>query len=83
MPLTRNSVSTPKERMPSKTGSTGFPGWEDAWVVGVASDAYPTVAARPAFTVLDNGKISQFCGEIRPWKEALRRYLQEKGYLAV
>ena len=54
-----------------------------AEVLPVASDAYPTVAARPAFTVLDNGKISRLCGEIRHWKEGLRQYLQEKGYLAV
>jgi dTDP-4-dehydrorhamnose reductase len=49
--------------------------------VPLTSKEYPTVALRPAYTVLDNRKASQIVGEIPHWKQALRQYLLEKGHL--
>jgi len=50
-----------------------------AKVTPVTSEEYPAVALRPAYTVLDNQKVSQIVGEIPHWKHALRQYLIEKG----
>jgi dTDP-4-dehydrorhamnose reductase len=50
-------------------------------VVPTASADYPTAAARPRYSVLANGKVSSITGEIAHWKDALRRYLSEKGYI--
>lgn len=52
-----------------------------ASVIPVTSGEYPTVAVRPAYTVLDNRKTSQIVGEIPDWKQALREYLIEKGHM--
>jgi len=55
--------------------------------IGISADAipmtsaeYPGVAVRPSYTVLDNQKAAQIIGEIPSWKQALRRYLEEKGH---
>jgi dTDP-4-dehydrorhamnose reductase len=50
-------------------------------VTPVTSEEYPTAAVRPAHTVLDNRKASQFTGEIPHWKDALREYLMQKGHV--
>jgi len=52
-----------------------------ARVIPVTSGEYPTVAVRPAHTVLDNRKASKIAGEIHHWKHALRQYLMGKGHL--
>lgn len=52
-----------------------------AKVIPVTSEEYPTAAARPTYSVLNNEKISQTVGELPHWKTALGRYLQEKGHV--
>jgi len=52
-------------------------------VVPTTSGEYPTVAVRPMYTALDNGKISQIVGEIPHWGDALRVYLMKKGHVPV
>lgn len=52
-----------------------------ARVAATPSSAYPTVAARPPYSVLDNRKAAAQAGEIPHWRDALHRYLLEKGYL--
>ena len=44
-----------------------------------ASD-YPSRAARPRYSVLDNSKAAAAFGAMAPWQVALERYLHEKGY---
>jgi dTDP-4-dehydrorhamnose reductase len=54
-----------------------------AEVLPVASKDYPTVARRPAYSVLDNTKIARALGRPIPhWTEALDRYLRAKGHMA-
>ncbi len=53
-----------------------------AEVVPITSDEFPTVAARPAYSVLDNKKMAAVVGDIHHWEEALDRYLDKKGHLA-
>ena len=50
-------------------------------LIPVPSAEYPTKAKRPPFSVLDNSKLSDLVGPIPHWKEALARYLKEKGHL--
>ena len=52
-----------------------------AKVTPVTSRDYPTIAIRPAYTVLANRKVSHIVGEIRHWKQALCEYLMERGHL--
>ncbi len=47
----------------------------DAVVEPTTSAAYKTRALRPAFSVLDNAKISGVIGAPAPWQDALDRYL--------
>lgn len=49
----------------------------DATVEPVTADTYPSVARRPAFSVLDNRRARDLVGEglLRPWQEALADYL--------
>ncbi len=47
--------------------------------VPLSSEQYPTVALRPMYSVLDNRKACQIVGKIPHWRNALRRYLMEKG----
>jgi dTDP-4-dehydrorhamnose reductase len=42
---------------------------------------YPTIAIRPAYTVLDNRKAAQIVGGIPDWKDALYWYLIDKGHV--
>lgn len=51
-------------------------------VTPITSDEFPSVAARPAYSVLDNKKMAAVVGDIPHWKEALELYLHEKGHLA-
>ena len=51
-----------------------------ARAVATTSAEYPTAAARPAYTVLDNRKATEVVGEVPEWRDALRRYLAEKGH---
>jgi dTDP-4-dehydrorhamnose reductase len=52
-----------------------------AEVIPVTSAEYPTVAARPAFSVLDNSKLAAAVGRIPSWQEALGPYLRDRGHL--
>jgi len=54
----------------------------NAEVTPITSDEFPSVAARPAYSVLDNKRMAAIVGDIPHWKEALDRYLHEKGHLA-
>lgn len=51
-----------------------------AEVIPVPSSQFPTKARRPAFSVLDNSKISSLIGTPATWQDALNRYLKEKGH---
>jgi dTDP-4-dehydrorhamnose reductase len=58
--------------------SLGFP-LEVKAINPVTSKKYPQKALRPAYSVLDTGKIETLLGqEPRPWKEALNDYLRKK-----
>lgn len=47
----------------------------------IPSEAYPTPAKRPKYSVLNTDSIqSDFNIEVRPWKDALRDCLHELGY---
>jgi dTDP-4-dehydrorhamnose reductase len=49
----------------------------------VTSEDYPTIARRPAYSVLDNTKLARTIGRpIAHWTEALDRYLRDKGHTA-
>jgi dTDP-4-dehydrorhamnose reductase len=48
-------------------------------VAPCASAEYPTRAARPRYSVLDNGKVVADFGPMPPWQDALERYLSAKG----
>jgi len=52
----------------------------DATVAPVSSSEYRTAARRPSYSVLDNAKVSAALGPMRPWQEALDRYLLAKGH---
>ena len=52
----------------------------NADVVPCASHEYPTRAARPRYSALDNHKVSRIFGPMAPWQEALERYLLTKGH---
>ena len=52
-----------------------------AEVTPVTSAEYPTAAARPAFSVLDNSKLAAVVGGIPSWEEALDGYLRDKGHV--
>lgn len=48
-----------------------------AAVIPLTSSEFPTVARRPAYSVLDNSKLSSIVGEIPHWIDALDRYLHK------
>ncbi len=52
-----------------------------ARVVPITSQEYPALAARPAYSVLNNQKVAKLIGLIPHWREALNRYLVEKGHI--
>jgi len=54
----------------------------EATVTPCATEEYPVRAARPRYSALDNAKVSVAFGAMPPWRDALDRYLREKGYLA-
>lgn len=47
----------------------------------VTSQEFPTVAVRPSYSILSNEKASKITGPIPHWRDALNRYLSEKGHL--
>jgi len=51
-------------------------------IIPIASDQYPQKAKRPRFSVLDNYHLRILgMDDMRPWQDALKDYLREKGYL--
>lgn len=54
----------------------------DVTIEPVSSNAYPSRAPRPANSALDATRGANLVGHpLPPWKDALERYLAEKGYL--
>lgn len=51
-----------------------------ARVEAIPSSEFPMPAMRPPYSVLDNTKLTNAIGPIRPWQEALDSYLAAKGY---
>ena len=54
----------------------------DADVLPIPSTARASGAARPAYSVLDLGRLQQLGVTMPHWREALRRYLQERAAAA-
>ncbi|TNC50410.1 dTDP-4-dehydrorhamnose reductase [Rubellimicrobium rubrum] len=54
----------------------------DAVVTPCSSAEYPTPAARPRYSVLDNAKASDLLGAVPSWHDSLARYLEAKGHMA-
>lgn len=53
-------------------------------VTPITSDQYPQKARRPRFSVLDNYHLRLLgMDDMRPWPEALKEYMKEKGQLAL
>ena len=53
----------------------------DVHITQVASDEHPRKAGRPKFSVLDNYHLRLLgMGDIRPWQEALKDYMEERGH---
>lgn len=50
----------------------------DAIVEPIGATEYPSIAVRPAFSALDNKKLSTLIGTIPTWQDALESYLCEK-----
>ena len=53
----------------------------DATVTPCSSEEFPTRAARPRYSVLDNSKTSSVVGPLPPWQSALDDYLRAKGHI--
>ena len=51
-----------------------------AAVTPCSSEEYPTRAARPRYSVLDNARVSAAFGSMPPWQDALERYLRARGH---
>jgi dTDP-4-dehydrorhamnose reductase len=51
-----------------------------ATVAGCSTADWPTVARRPAWSALDNGKLAGVIGPIPGWESALADYLAAKGH---
>ena len=51
-----------------------------AEVTPVTSEEFPTVAARPHYSVLDNRKVGGILEGMPSWCDALQRYLRAKGH---
>jgi dTDP-4-dehydrorhamnose reductase len=54
-----------------------------ATVSPIPASAYPLPAKRPAFSALDNSRLTTLLGPIPNWTDALDRYLTAKGHRAV
>ena len=52
----------------------------EAAVTPCSSEEYPTRAARPRYSVLDNARVEAAFGTMPPWQDALERYLRAKGH---
>ena len=52
-----------------------FAGFDDLAIEPVTTDAFPTPAARPAYSVLDVSRAASLGVELPPWTQALSRYL--------
>ncbi|MDF1761450.1 MAG: dTDP-4-dehydrorhamnose reductase [Coxiellaceae bacterium] len=52
----------------------------DATVEAITADEFPTKAARPSYSVLNNAKLARVIGDIPHWQQALEQYLEAKGY---
>lgn len=51
-------------------------------VIPITSDQYPQQAKRPCFSVLDNYRLRLLgMDDMRPWQDALKDYMKEKGHL--
>ena len=48
-------------------------------VTPCASGEYPVRAARPRYSVLDNGKVAAAFGTLPAWQDALERYMRARG----
>lgn len=53
----------------------------DCKIIPCSSNEFKTKAKRPAYSVLDNSKITILCGNIPTWENAVDRYLVAKGHL--
>ncbi|UCE58143.1 MAG: dTDP-4-dehydrorhamnose reductase [Phycisphaerales bacterium] len=52
-------------------------------IEAVSSDAFPSVARRPAYSRLDSERLdTSRVGQLRSWEDALRAYLIEKGVIS-
>lgn len=51
-----------------------------ARVLPIRTEQFPTPAARPRYSALDNRKVSKAIRPMRPWQEALTDYLVAKGH---
>ena len=51
----------------------------EATVTPCTSEEYPTRAARPRYSVLDNTRASAAFGAMAPWQDALERYLRARA----
>lgn len=54
----------------------------DATVTPCASEEFPTRAARPRYSVLDNAKSAELIMPMPDWRDSLRRYLLAKGHIS-
>jgi len=45
-------------------------------ITPVSSTVYPTIATRPAYSVLDNSKLQSIIGNIDSWQDAFRSYMR-------
>jgi dTDP-4-dehydrorhamnose reductase len=52
-----------------------------ARVVPLKTEQFPTPAARPRYSALDNEKLSKAIRVMRPWQDALKDYLVAKGHI--
>ncbi|MFC1632037.1 dTDP-4-dehydrorhamnose reductase [Candidatus Omnitrophota bacterium] len=48
-------------------------------IAPVSSEQYLRPARRPRMSILENMRFRQTCGELRPWPEALKEYLNERN----
>jgi dTDP-4-dehydrorhamnose reductase len=51
-----------------------------ARMIPITTEQFPTPAARPRYSALDNAKFSKAIHAMRPWQDALEDYLVAKGY---
>jgi dTDP-4-dehydrorhamnose reductase len=54
----------------------------DTPVVAIRAAELAQTAERPAYSVLDNGKLSAVAGTMPDWRDALARYLDATGHRA-